>query len=202
MKEQIDWERLKKGASLCLRNSGRLIYDAGHLFRAKSYSSSILLAIYSIEEAGKALLCLDYFQRGRDVTEECWRYEFKEHVFKIFKTYEGMFQEAINRDPLDNMLRQIAKKVQWAGDQNTFYKALSKTLNDWKKQSIYMDYDFKKGEWIEPTKIQSIESLDIGLERLARGIICQALLIILSVEKRLEGRVINLGDFDDIYIVT
>lgn len=78
----VQWNDLKKGTQLSLKNADRLARDAGFLIRDRRTASGVALLVAAWDELGKAVLLLKHWKNGQDVK---WESDLK----KIFRGHSA-----------------------------------------------------------------------------------------------------------------
>ena len=133
MSTHIPLNNLVEGIKKSIDNASRYLNDAVFLYQNKRYQSSILLSMLSYEEAGKALLLMDYKAKEKEVTKRQWSKKFCSHRMKNLVSIRAIWQDAgyVSRIP-DSDVWQARFDV------------------DWKNVFTYADYDFENLKWTSP----------------------------------------------------
>jgi AbiV family abortive infection protein len=131
-------EKLEEGIQKSLENANRYLKDALFLFQNRRYQSSILLSMLSYEEAGKAMMLMDYRDKTKEITRTQWAKKFCSHTIKNLTSLRAIWQEA-----------EITAIYP---DQDLH---MSKFQQDWKDVFTYVDYDFENLKWTSPLSPES-----------------------------------------------
>jgi len=133
MSSHIPLNELDEGIQKSVENASRYLSDAKFLYRNRRYQSSILLSMLSFEEAGKALLLMDYKAKKKQITKKQWIKKFCSHQMKHLVSLRAIWLDA----GFDFVV---------GGDVS-----LSRFNVDWKNVFTYADYDFENLKWTSPT---------------------------------------------------
>jgi hypothetical protein len=87
----------------------------------------------SYEEAGKALMLIDYKSKKKKITKTQWRKRFCNHQSKNLHATRTVWRDAGFVSPVPNWDLSVA----------------SFTV-DWKEVFTYVDYDFRNRKWTSP----------------------------------------------------
>jgi len=141
-----------------------LIEDAKILSENGRYPSASYLAIVALEEEGKALMCLTNLKNGKDVAENRWKRQFKDHERKL-----KVVEQAISKHMRE--IRVDGKRL--TSDE------LAKFIRRNKDDYFYVDWDFETRlsqitkKWKSPLRntwfrdeetVGLIREAEIGLE--------------------------------------
>jgi len=118
---------------LSLNNAQRLVEDAEILLKPGRLSSAKVLAVFSLEEVGKALLACDYFAERKKVSSKDYK-RFLNHVAKIDKALEALEEVDIQRVGF--------RKAVW-GD-------IAKELHTQKIDAVFVNYNGRYRVWHIP----------------------------------------------------
>jgi AbiV family abortive infection protein len=128
------------GMNAARQNAERLAKDARLLFENERYTSSLSLAILSIEESGKNHIFRELaLARNEKELRECWR-DYRSHTKKnvLWPIIETFFKGARRADDFRPLVEPDAEHPY--------------VLDKVKQVSIYTDC-FKKGHWSIPEQI-------------------------------------------------
>ena len=133
MSSHIPLSKLDEGIDKSVENATRYLNDALFLYQNKRYQSSILLSMLSYEEAGKALLLMDYKMEKKEITKRQWKKRFCSHSMKNLISRRKIWQDAGFVSPIpDSDVWQARSDV------------------DWKNVFTYTDYDYENLKWTSP----------------------------------------------------
>ena len=133
----IHWKTMKQCAELSLINAESLVNDAELLLKHKRFSSSLLLTVFALEEAGKAHLSLEYFIKEKNVSVNGNKGDFKTR----FCNHRVKIGEALKIARTQQQL-EISKII--------FQNPLEDVLFKEKLGKAHVDYDFKLHVWHMP----------------------------------------------------
>jgi len=133
MSTYIPLNKLGEGIQKSIDNASRYLQDAVFLHQNKRYQSSILLSMLSYEEAGKALLLMDYEKKKKLVTRRQWKRKFCNHKRKNLVSIRAIWQDA-------GYVSRIPDSDVWQAKFDV----------DWKNVFTYTDYDFENLKWTSP----------------------------------------------------
>ena len=136
MSFHIPLNKLGAGIKESIDNATRYLNDALFLHQNERYQSSILLSHLSFEEAGKALLLMDYQKEEKEITKRQWRKRFCSHSLKNLISIKKIWQDAGYVSP-------IPEADVWQARFDV----------DWKNVFTYVDYDFENHRWTSPKEI-------------------------------------------------
>lgn len=151
--------KLRDGAYACLNNAKRLLEDAQVLFERNSYLSCFLLSQLSLEELAKGFQLIEKQLKKEIFTREEWNSLTKyrnSHVKKLkyLQEVEDQWTEECIRGMMNlsyiELLRQIVSKVSWANNLDEYRAKISRAFYNFRLDSLYLDYDWEKKQWIEP----------------------------------------------------
>jgi len=156
MSSLITLNEFDEGVEKSVENASRYLNDALFLFQHKRYPSSILLSMLSYEEAGKALLAMNYKMQKREITKTQWVKKFCSHTIKNLASRRTIWQDAGFAPHFPN----------WD-------KILAKFDQEWKHVFTYVDYDFRNQKWTTPLipksfGIKDVESFCVSVMSHAR----------------------------------
>lgn len=161
MSSHIPLNKLSEGIQEAIDNATRYLNDALFLHQNERYQSSILLSILSFEEAGKALLLMDYKKEKKEISKTQWRKRFCSHSLKNLISIKKIWQDAGYVSPIpDSDVWQARFDV------------------DWKNVFTYADYDFENQKWTSPNSPESFEIKDAehisynNMSRAAKALEC------------------------------
>lgn len=148
---KLDSEKAAEGINLAIENSQRLLKDAEILFEQESYSSSVALAILSIEESGKVpiirrvLLEEDDKQRAK-----AWK-SFRNH---LQKNNQWILPDLVSKgsNNLDELKKMFAEEAEHP-----------KILNVLKQISLYTEC-VGKAKWVYPDEVITKEIAEAKLQ--------------------------------------
>jgi AbiV family abortive infection protein len=148
---KLDSEKAAEGINLAIENSQRLLKDAEILFEQESYSSSVALAILSIEESGKVpiirrvLLEEDDKQRAKE-----WK-SFRNH---LQKNNQWILPDLVSKgsNTLDELKKMFAEEAEHP-----------KILNVLKQISLYTEC-VGKAKWVYPDEVITKEIAEAKLQ--------------------------------------
>jgi len=154
VKATIPIIKLKAGYESAIENAECLLKDAQILYENECYASSIQLSLLSCEEAGKAYGIAIHLSQGKEISETLWeKGMFRSHLKKIFSANKALSLS------LDNKLREAIQKHEADESLARFlgidpHKDTIQWKAEWLKQHVtYLNYDFKKGQWLKPSTI-------------------------------------------------
>lgn len=142
----IALDDLSKMAILSFKNGLRLHFDSFILFENKSFPSSVLLSILSMEEFGKYFSLSSYvfyseINDSRDIDFE------KEYLSRLYK---HPFKQ-----------RMLFARDGFKVSSECFHKASQRYYEDLKQQSVYVGYKRIKGELLYEKGINNPDSINI-----------------------------------------
>ena len=148
---KLDPEKAAEGINLAIENSQRLLKDAEILFEHERYSSSVALAILSIEESGKVpiikgvLLEEDDKQRAKE-----WK-SFRNH---LQKNNQWILPELVSKgsNTLDELKKMFSEEAKHP-----------KVLNVLKQISLYTEC-VGKAKWVYPDEVITKEIAEAKLQ--------------------------------------
>jgi len=149
---------LKEGAEACLNNAKRLLKDAQILFEAKSYPSCFFLSQLSLEELAKGFMLIDKHLNKKVFTRKEWKSvttRGRAHVKKLkyLQEVEDTWTDQVAKGMYLEILQKIVSKVDWANTLEEYREKLSEAVyKQWRLPSVYVDYDWERKTWIEPSK--------------------------------------------------
>jgi AbiV family abortive infection protein len=133
----IPWQTMKKCAELSLLNAESLADDAEFLLKHKRFSSSMLLTVFALEEAGKAHIGLEYFNSKKNVSVNGKRGDFHNR----FLNHKAKINEALKLAQTQQQL-DVGKAV--------YRRTLEEVLYDKKLDIAYVDFDARFQTWHMP----------------------------------------------------
>jgi AbiV family abortive infection protein len=158
-----------------LRNAVRLSDDAEKLRGLGSAPTAHALAVLSLEETGKALLCRTVLQDQTAVTDEDFPKQFVSHQTKLGYVLNALALLATFADIVGSTLsgqpgRQQLSEAEW----KTLIKSQVSSRNARKMTGLYVDSD-SNGRVIEPTVVTAEEAT----EAIQAAVMAQALVALL-----------------------
>jgi AbiV family abortive infection protein len=135
----IPWASLKKCAKFSLYNTERLVEDAEFLLKRKRLSSSNILAVFALEEVGKACFSLQYFAEKKNVLVNGWKKQTD--YCKYFLSHEAKIGKALS------IVRSPAK-LEFS--RMLYGKPYERELQTRRLESAYIGFDGKFGFWGMP----------------------------------------------------
>jgi AbiV family abortive infection protein len=163
---------LLKGAWYSLEQCGRLLSDAMVLYRGKSYSSALALAMIAREELGKHRLLLEAWKEseatGKYLTVDAIQTACEDHVDKQRRALLSLTFTAENSSTLDIAVRTKLKhkpsdkEYQQAEEViQTALKSLAKRApeerHSARMRALYVDLQDSGLEWIRPSQMLQAE---------------------------------------------
>lgn len=161
MSSHIPLKELSEGIKKSIDNATRYLNDAVFLHQNERYQSSILLSILSFEEAGKALMLMDFKEEKKEITKRQWRKRFCSHSMKNLISMKKIWQDA-------GFVPQIPY----------LDVAQARFAVDWKNVFTYADYDFENQKWTSPNSPESFGIKDAehisynNMSRAAKALEC------------------------------
>lgn len=134
----ISLTQLIKGFEATKANAKILLRSAEILEANKQYSAATFLGFLSLEESAKAALIWKYKQQGRGITKTQWKRIFSKHLPKLrfivnmIKTHG--IELGVDLDLEKVKIEDYALFQQWV-----------------KEKLMYVDYDFQKRCWTNPS---------------------------------------------------
>ena len=159
---------LLKGAWYSLEQCGRLLSDAAVLYREKSYSSAVALAMIGREELGKHRMLLDEWRNSEDTgkcpTVEAIKKVCADHIDKQRRALLGLtftaentstlgtaLKNKIRHKPQDREYQQAEEVIQAA------LKGLAKRAPDERHaarmRALYVDLQNSGSDWSRPSEM-------------------------------------------------
>jgi len=161
MSSHIPLKELSEGIKKSIDNATRYLNDAVFLHQNERYQSSILLSILSFEEAGKALMLMDFKEEKKEITKRQWRKRFCSHSMKNLISMKKIWQDA-------GLVPQLPY----------LDVAQARFAVDWKNVFTYADYDFENQKWTSPNSTESFGIKDVehisynNMSRAAKALEC------------------------------
>jgi len=158
---------IKKGAEACLNNAKRLLKDAQILFEKKSYLSCFLLSQLCLEELAKGFKLIDKHLNKENFSREEWKKLTgggQAHVEKLkcLQEVEDAWTDQATKGMYLENLQKIVSKVNWANNLDDYREKLSEAVyKRWRLPSVYVDYDWERKQWIEPSKHPIFKEISI-----------------------------------------
>lgn len=154
---------LREGASACLNNANRLLEDSKLLFDKKSYQSCFLLSQLALEELAKGFKLIEKHQKSKQFSREEWnkltRKGSKAHKNKLkyLKEVEDKWTAEITRELGKDLnyfqvLKKTVAKIPWAKNVDKYRDEIIKVAFHWRLKGVYVDYDWKRKRWFDPSK--------------------------------------------------
>jgi AbiV family abortive infection protein len=160
---------LLRGAWYSLEQCGRLLSDAVGLYRGKSYSSSVALAMIGREELGKHRMLLEQWRKAEDTgqfpTIDAIQTACADHVDKQRRALLGLTFIAESTSALDTAIRtQFKHKPQDTEYQQaekviqTAIRSVAKRAPDdrhaARMSALYVDLEDSGLDWSRPSHLQ------------------------------------------------
>jgi AbiV family abortive infection protein len=151
----VDAEEILQGAYYAMEQSGRLLADAVALYQRRSWPSSLVLAVFSFEELGKAETlyrrAIDAQVRGPKEPEEVMQGQ-SHHITKLREGRDlltidasvGFWGEPPDMDSAEG--RQILEHLRLA--QETALANAPGEAHQARMQALYVD--LRDGTWVRP----------------------------------------------------
>lgn len=163
---------LLEGIMYSLEQTGVLLRDASCLYRAGSYSSSIVLAAFAREELGRACILRDLRDKvlaGENVTVQEIKDECGNHVTKHERGQLSLVQRATDDQGLGKQLRARQnnhshspqyKRAEQQLDSVTriMTKRTPQTRHELREKSLYVDPNENASGWNRPCQKSANEA--------------------------------------------
>jgi len=166
----IGLDNLSKMAILSFKNGLRLHFDSFILFENKSFPSSVLLSVLSMEEFGKyfSLSSYVFYSEINESRDEEFEKEY------LSRLYKHPFKQSM-----------IFGRDGFKTSSENFRKASQRYYEDLKQQSVYVGYRRNKGEFLYKEGINNPDS--INSTKAKEQLVFLNDLIINFVKEQLDG---------------
>ena len=168
---------LRQGATVCLGNARRLLDEAEVLFRNKGYLSCFLLSELATEEIAKGYRLLEKVRKKEEFSRkewEDWTKKPRAHIKKL--KYVHQIDDAWLRKVLDfhgisyqEFSKGFLKNFPGAKNIEDYWEKTSQAYYDFRLDILYVNYDFKKNQWIDPLSYEPAQDPNFSLQGLVRA---------------------------------
>lgn len=165
---------LVQGATVCRNNARRLIDDAETLFSKGSYLSCFLLSELALEEIAKGFKLLEKHIEKKEFSRlewKDWTGSAKAHAKKLKFAHEvddEWLKKVLkyHRISYKEFLNGFLKNFPWAKNIDDYWEKTSTAYYDFRLDSLYVDYDFEKKQWVDPTESEIAKEPNLSFQGL------------------------------------
>jgi len=142
-----------EGIELCEKNAERLIQEADETFTKGAHTAAFILGFTAWEEAGKAFLFLQNWEKD-EILREKWIREFKNHLDKIRLAYE--FTQTSHFKRLIRLSPRVRELFFPEGKEESKIKVVmdkkySKEVFRSRGQVLFVNYNFNNNKFESPS---------------------------------------------------
>ena len=138
--------KFREGYELSKANAIRIIDEAKYNFEKGFFATACYLGFLGIEEIGKAMLFLKYWDMD-GISRDLWENEFKDHITKLHFVIRIIVRYI--KDIWKRMPRIKPDKTSDVSE-NMFDRGIGKMHQLAKMWSVFVDFNFYSGKYIYP----------------------------------------------------